>query len=514
MKQIIFILLLLTSKIFAQQSGDLDITFGLGGKITTQFPNQNFNTGISGAVQNDGKIVVVGGSLLTDTTATFAVARYNSDGTLDTSFDTDGMLFTSFGTTVDIAVDVAIQTDGKIVVLGWSFDIVNGYSKIVLSRYEVGGMLDNTFNGTGKLAFNIINSVADKMNSLAIQTDGKIILGGQNGGNVGLVRLNSDGTLDNNFGVSGVVNTIVGSVNSEVVALDLATNGKIVVACGDGSGYFGAIRYNIDGTLDNSFGNAGISITPLGNSIAEVTSMGIQTDGKIVVAGEVDFQFSLLRYNTDGTLDNSFGIGGKVINDMTFGANNPSEINGIAIQADGKILAIGDTFDVAMSPSNYILACYNSDGTFDSTFNSDGMLFDVFYSSGKSNASDIVLQVDGKILVIGFAEFSGVQQFGVARYLSSLSLGILDFSFLDNHTFVYPNPIAESTTLSYTLASAAIISITLFDNRGIKLHSFVENTYQMAGKQEQFISLSNLPNGIYYLELSGERGKIQIKLIK
>ena len=212
--------------------GDLDTTFDTDGKVTTAIGTSDDN-GTAVAIQSDGKIVAAGLSL-NGTSYDFALARYNTNGTLDTTFDTDGKVVTPFGSSIDIAYSVAIQADGKIVAAG-SYN--NGTDNdFALARYNTNGSLDTTFDTDGKVVTSF-GSGYDVAHSVAIQSDGKIVAaGGYDNGtdwDFALARYNTNGSLDTTFDTDGKVVTPFGSGDDEAYGVAIQSNGKIVVA-GDG----------------------------------------------------------------------------------------------------------------------------------------------------------------------------------------------------------------------------------------------------------------------------------------
>jgi uncharacterized delta-60 repeat protein len=272
----------------------------------------------------------------------FALARYNVDGSLDPSFGGDGKVTTDFnGNSTDRARDLVLQADGKIVVIG---DIYNSNGgNIVLARYNSDGSLDTTFDGDGKVVDSIENSSAS---AVTLQSGNKIIVAGTagNGSNSDfvLIRYNSDGSLDPTFDGDGKALTNFGDNSSGVGALALQPDGKIVVV-GSSAGDFAVARYNTDGSLDPGFGQEGKVTTPIGSSYDYGNALALQPDGRIVVAGSIHEEIfnadsSLVRYNTDGSLDLSFGQGGKVISPLS---NGTDEINALVQQYDGKLVVAG-----------------------------------------------------------------------------------------------------------------------------------------------------------------------------
>ncbi|MCP4047487.1 MAG: hypothetical protein GY732_16035, partial [Gammaproteobacteria bacterium] len=264
-------------------------------------------------VQTDGKIIVVGDSAgsLND----FTVIRYNADGSLDTGFGGgDGITQTDlFGAGQhDYAMSVAIQADGKILLSGASLGGVTSYD-FVLARYNTDGTLDSGFGGGNGYVMTEIGG-DDQGYSTLVQTDGKIVVIGFTDNDVALVRYNSDGTLDTGFDGDGKVITDIAGNNDVAFTGALQTDGKILVAGYSSNGVdndFMLLRYNTNGSLDTSFGGGdGITTTAIGSGDDRAWSLALQADGKIVLAGQShngsDDDFAYVRYNSDGTLDITF----------------------------------------------------------------------------------------------------------------------------------------------------------------------------------------------------------------
>ncbi len=280
-------------------------------------------------------------------------------GALDPSFGTGGQVTTDFGG-FDSAQAVAVQSDGKIVAAGSS-----GGGDFALARYNADGTLDSTFGSGGKLTTDF--GGFDAASALAIQHDGRIVVTGRTGsGDFALARYNGDGSLDSTFGSGGKVTTDVGGFDA-ALGVALQSDGKIVAVGGGGSGSdFVVARYSANGSLDSSFGSGGLVTTNLGGFEA-ATAVALQTDGKIVATGSTFSsgfqQFVLTRYNTDGSIDSSFGTDGKVLTDFGLGSGFGGAL---VIQPDGKIVAAG------RAGSDFVVARYNTDGSPDASFGSGG----------------------------------------------------------------------------------------------------------------------------------------------
>ncbi|MFO0844447.1 MAG: hypothetical protein U0797_18960 [Gemmataceae bacterium] len=333
--------------------GSLDGTFGSGGKVTSKIGTNWWNAAAlypHAGTANDGKIVEAGAGSL---------ARFNANGSTDTSFGKRGLVAVSWA-----IAGVVVQPDGKIVVAG-----DNG-SAFMLSRYNANGTLDTSF-GAGGTATLSLGSSGGYANALGLQADGKLVIAGAIGPGPDtaweLARFNANGTLDTTFNSAGAV---PGTVTTAFTAgagplrglaiypgtgTDTADYGKIVAAGsitgnpgGINSSQIALARYNADGTADSTFGLAGQVVTPFPSGGGVAWAVALQADGEVVLAGQTyqypgngHWAFSLLRYNTDGSLDTTFGSGGIV---ATPNATNDNRAWGVAIQSDGRIVAAGSTF--------------------------------------------------------------------------------------------------------------------------------------------------------------------------
>lgn len=389
---------------------ELDLTFGVGGKVTTDF-GSDWASGYAVALQIDGKIVVTG-LISIDSSYDIALARYDGDGSLDTTFGTGGKVTTDFGVE-DRGNAVAVQKDGKIVVAGSS---CSAYSicDFALARYNSDGSLDTGFGSGGKVTTGFSNS-NNVGNAIAMQKDGKIVVAGYSAAaapayDFALARYNSDGSLDTGFGTGGKVTTDFGGGEDTGYSVAVQANGKIVVVGYSDSSYpavdFGLARYNSDGSLDTGFGTGGKVTTDFGG-VDFGYSVALQTDGKIVVAGKAGEPntFALARYNNNGSLDMSFGVGGKVTTE--FGGVWTAQ--SVVLQTDGMIVAAG------YGRWGFYLARYNHDGSLDPSFGVGGKATTRFAGGAWSYAA--VVQADGMVVVAGLA--GDPNTFALARYVAA-----------------------------------------------------------------------------------------------
>ncbi len=409
--------------------GGLDASFGMGGIVTTDFAGDD--AALALVRQADGKLVAAGRSNGAGS-ADFALCRYDAEGELDPAFGTGGRVLTDFG--------------GNRCVGG-------PRNARPCQKHE--DCLGGTCGSSDDVAW-----------ALALQGDGKVVAAGERRACVGgehdgercqvdadcgsppdvcvadfaLARYNADGSVDLTFGSGGRVVTDFGG-DDTAFALAVQPDGKIVVAGvsnGAGTMDFALARYESDGTLDATFGSGGRVVTDLGGNGGndEAFALVVQPDGRLVAAGastaagSLDFDFALARYNTDGTLDATFGNSGQVVTDFgpVFVGSDPSncalplaDFHGVdvafalALQPDGKLVAAG------VSTSDFALARYNADGSLDTTFGTCGRVITDF-AGDDAAASALVVQPDGKLVAAGRSSLGNHPSFSLARYASDGTL--------------------------------------------------------------------------------------------
>ncbi len=398
------------------EGNSLDISFGNGGKVTTQI-GSSFAYANAIAIQPDNKIVAAGYDS-NGANNDFALARYNADGSLDTSFGAGGKVSTAIGGSYEIATSIVIETDNKIIAAGYTYNGIN--EDFALVRYNSNGSLDNSF-GTGGKVVTAFGNANDEAYSVTLQSDGKIVAGGYsyNGTNndFALVRYNADGSLDSTFGTGGRVTMPFGNGTDIIRAVAIQKDGKIIAAgyfFNIGNNDFAIARYNTDGSLDTTYGTNGKVVTAIGNSTDEIFSIAFQPNGKLVVAGcsnnGSNNDFALARYNADGSLDTSFGAGGKVTTPFFNSFDIPYSV---ALQADGKIVAAGFARNTANE--DFALARYNTDGSLDNSFGTGGKVTTQFENSFEI-AYAVAIQADGKIIAAGYSHIGATEEFALARY--------------------------------------------------------------------------------------------------
>jgi uncharacterized delta-60 repeat protein len=370
----------------------------------------------------DGKIIAAGHSALAGQ-GVIALVRYNADGTLDTAFGSNGVVRTAIGSEGAEAVAVAVQADGKIVVAGTILAPDFSGKGIVLLRYLTGGALDPAFGATGIVIKTIGTGSDTAAAALALQpaalpADERIVVAGHaftgTKTDIVLLKYNSiDGTPDLNFGNNGLVTTPLGSDAAALAIQVQPADGKIVAAgsvgnFSDFSMDAVLLRYNANGTLDTTFGVGGIVQTDIGTGNNFANAIVLQPDGNIVVAGHANVNFSLdtsdialFRYSAAGALETTFGEtgqNGKVVTTLG-GFDNAFSV---ALQPDGKIVVSGNT-RTAGSAVRVAVLRYNLDGKIDTTFGTGGLV--TTSATGPSTVASgnaVLVQPDGGIVVAGY----------------------------------------------------------------------------------------------------------------
>ncbi len=507
----------MTSFCYAQ-IGNLDPTFSDSGRVVTDFSG-DYDWPYGVAIQNDNKILVSGQTRYLSSTKDvyFSVARYNSDGSLDQSFGTGGLVMNRFDTTDSYGTKLAVQDDGKFVIVG--FVRTSSGNDMAVARFNFDGSLDTTFGTAGLVTIHTTDY--SSLGDVVIQTDGKILAtGGDDNNDFLVIRLNPDGSLDTGFGNNGIVLTDYANRENTSAVITLQPDGKIIVAGTDwlpSTFEIMIVRYNSNGSLDTGFGSNGIVIYGLSGNLEGADAVLLQSDGKIVVGGFTRVgsnpnKLLLLRYNEDGTLDMNFGNNGVVIEDSPT-ANNPI-INAIILQPDNKIIAAGTLSKASWGGEDHLLARFNSNGSVDNGFGTNGYLV----TPNAGSISDAALQNDGKLVVAGYfmqtPNYFSSLDFSVARYnLGDIGTSVQadENGFPTNFTLKqnYPNPFNPSTTIEFSIPKESFVTLKVYDLLGREVASLVNKELQAGSYKTQF-NASNLASGVYLYRLNAN-GFVQTK---
>lgn len=439
----------------AQQAGELDQTFGVGGFVIT--PDLQGGTNID--IMPDDRIVMVGGY------SQFNIIRLMPDGTPDNTFGTAGVASVDFGLQNDYPYDVAVQPDGKIVVIG----VIDGPSStndqaVGVTRLNADGTLDNTFNGTGKLVFDFEYTVNHPY-AVALQEDGKILVAGYTGtsatNDFAVARLHPDGSFDTTFDNDGKVSiNVQGDDRARAIAVQ--PDGKIVVGglsypVGVNNCGFAAVRLLNDGSLDNSFSGDGRAVAKIGFGNDSVFDLAVQPDGKVILVADSWMSESggqdigVVRFDAAGNLDTTFSGDGKF--STFYGPTNSTDyINAVTLQQDGKIVVAGSYFTTP--ERNLGLIRLTTNGELDTAFSGDGKANYVVPGDNGVSVYDIDVQSTGQILVSGYAAndfmlariFSGNEELSLPETAAAAAL-------------FYPNPASGQLFFADNIRTASIYTI-------------------------------------------------------
>jgi uncharacterized delta-60 repeat protein len=455
--------------------GNLDNAFGVNGKVTTDFGGGDSLR--SAVLQPDNKIVAVGSS----SGGNYLIARYNTNGSLDTTFDGDGKISSNFGGT-SWAARIALQSDNKLLVVGNAMIGTSYGAQLTLARYESTGVLDSIFANNGKALSDFGGGSTSSAGgtSVAQLPSGQILVGSMVQSEFFLTRYSANGSIDSSF--VGDRATISSSNTPGLLQPD----GKYVAVWDYSASYdanFVVGRYDTNGHFDKSFGVDGKATINFGGSRSVDNSrcIALQSDGKVLVAGySYDsslnrYDFAIARLNSDGNLDSGFGAGGKVLTD--FGGEDIC--SSIAQQSDGKIVVAGT------ASNRLILARYNTDGSLDNTFSppANTLIASPFYIEGYPS---VVLDANVQILD---AELSAANSYNSATLTLSRHSNA---STQDVFSARYGGTLSTLTLGSYFAVDSVTIGRVTTNGAGTLTLTFNANaTQSLVNSAMQQISYAN-----------------------
>ncbi|HLP63359.1 T9SS type A sorting domain-containing protein [Flavobacterium sp.] len=471
-------------------------------------------------IQDDGKILVGGYGL--------RIARYNSDGTLDTSFNTMG--YTSpFGTNVGLNYikQIIITPTNKILAVG---AIYTTKWYIYLVQYNMNGTLDTTFGTNGRRNIDVGPSITMTVGNALYTSDNKILIttnSYQSDGDFNIVKTNKFGDIETSFGTNGI-STFDGMNNDSEARIALRTDGKILLSgnsnINPASGTYKQhvlMLVNPDGTLDTTFGTNGKIFTNFHvNNSQQIKNLMLLSDNSILISGAIytNNQASndgfVAKYNSTGQLDSSFGTNGvctvSFVNSNGF-LGMSDYINSMTIQNDNKIVVAGLTSGYQMS-NKFCVGRFNSDGTIDTTFGTNGQMSLSIYGYDDV-ALDVKSQSDGKIVLCGTTKIANFDRsYVVARFTPNST--ILSTSELNStqSVLLYPNPTKDEITISglnsYFSTDKLCTTFFTVDGKEMKTLEWMNTTDSIE------VDLNNFSTGIYILKISDGSNEVIRKFIK
>lgn len=439
------------------QPGTLDATFGNFGKVTTDVGLASYDEAYAMALQPDGSIVVAGTSGYGGT-QDFVAVRYLSDGTLDPSFGNGGKALLSIDFGDDIARALALQPDGKVLLGGYSYTS-NGIG-FALARLNTDGSADASFGAGGFITTVLPGDIASQARAIALQQDGRIVLAGGGTEGFAVMRYMDDGQPDTTFGAAGLVTIDFSDGNDQATALALQPDGKILLA-GYASGLVedsvALARLLPDGSLDASFGSGGVLRVTYPTLPSIANGLHLMTDGRFLVSGFANSSGIVGRFLPDGTPDVSFnGFGWRL---FSFAGTVGSRVHDLEVQQDGRVAIAGT--GIGAQP-HFLVASLEDDGAFDTGFGAGGYTLTDF-AQDQDDAFALAVQPDGKLLLAGRTNGGTTDMdIALARYNPDLNVGVPEVEHHDP-LHVWPVPAIDEVLFS---SGEAINTIEVLDMRG------------------------------------------------
>ncbi|MBK7030565.1 MAG: T9SS type A sorting domain-containing protein [Bacteroidales bacterium] len=482
-----------------------DNTFGNNGKVYTSFGN--FSSYFHAMVLlPDGKIISVGEN--SNSSLAILITKHNTDGSPDLSFNSTGKKQIDFGSAYEYCNSVLLQSDNKLLLAGSS----NGNA--ALARLLPNGDYDTDFSEDGKLTLSFGAGNGSSFHKIIQQSDGKIIAIGEayNSANFDFAaaRFNIDGSIDPSFGENG--KTIINFNNYNDFGRNAIrqTDGKIIIVGAaknsNGNSSVAMLRMMEDGALDNTFGTSGkttMTISGIADDSAE--EVLLLTNGKIVVGGYTAGDFLVMRYNTNGTLDNTFGTNGYTFTDFD---NFQDKAFAMAIDNNGSLFLGGRGYEDGNGGLfHFAVAKYNSGGSLDNSFNSDGKMT-VVMGSDQSSIFDMAIQTDGKLLLGGQSTniSGGLTDFALLR-LENASVGMEETEAKNSIISVSPNPSTAFLNVCFT-------DEKLDSSIEYSIYNFYGQLIQKGVLNQQQIDVSALPLGTYLLSVTTSLKSKTVKFVK
>ena len=532
MKKLSLLLISMMSTFFlaAQTPGTLYESFGDNGIVLTDFESNgdddNFSTV---AVMQDDYKIILGGRTSMSGVSNLMFARYNTHGSPDQGFGSAGVKVFPFGGSNDFLSDIALQADGKIVAVGYT---ITDETQMIAMRLNTDGSLDNSFSGNGMAVIEFGDSIDSWAKSLAILDDGRILICGFIQSNPfsyvksAMCMLTPTGMFDYSFGENGLLTHELPDVwsypDEMIIDDDKIILGGVYLNT-DFERFATISRYNLDGSLDLSYGDSGYSMYQLEGDAAisgdANIGMCMTPDGKIVITcnvypGWLQSDFALLRFNADGSIDNTFGVNGLVVQDM----GEDSFARDLVVQADGKIIACGSYRNPDYDQDDFLIMRFLESGFLDPGFGTDGngiVIADVSPEDWYSNGSNCAIFCNlDRLLVSGYARTDHSDpDFAMACYHTGLSVDVNSPESKSQILSIYPNPVQDQARISFTLARDSQVKAEILNTNGQTVALLTDQVFP-AGEREIEWNSEGIPDGIYLIKMVIGNEVYSSKIIK
>lgn len=499
----------------------LDSTFNSTG-IATFGTKQKDNCQTS-IIQPDGKILMCGWTLDGDTIGNILIVRAMSDGTIDSTFGDGGKVQANYNGNGEKAFALALQEDGRIVIAGQEYLYPHHKYDFVLLRLLSDGTPDSTFGNAGWVITDL-GSENEFITSLAVQADGKIIAAGRieittgpGAGNAdfAMVRYLQDGTLDTQFGISGLVQTtFFNSPNTfdEAHAIAILPSGNILLGGFTNHTVLALSRYNSNGSLDSTFGEYGLVTTDVGKGRSGyINTIRLLQDGRFLVGGPLadrihpwESDMGMARYMPNGDLDLEFGHNGLAIRSIGTNSRNYDFVP----LPDGRILICGVSNVIWETQYDWLIARLLEDGELDPTFGTNGY---ITMPMGGPVANKLWIQPDSSIVVTGgFAiPFDDDYDFAAARFITDKTSSVADHPS-ENNLSIKPNPSNGTFSINLDPGMSSDLHIDIYDLYGRSVYSSL--MYANTSARMNF-TVPGISDGCYLLQICNGKSRWVRKLL-
>ncbi len=512
----ILIALLFTSQLAHSQAGYLDKSFGSGGIVKSKVSTGEGETSDI-KILPDGKILRVG-NLNSDEKSGLYLSRHNYDGSLDTTFHNVKPLVLYTNPRI-LQCNITLYQDGRILVFGSAFYSDWTYSTPFIARFDKDGNLDPTF-GVNGVYFHPYQDIPKVFIALKVLGDSSLLVAGYDEeldktgywhDNPSLFYITKDGMLDPRKGINGVMKLPILEDSCQVICAFIDDNDNCLFSSFNGNSYTLAkvhiVRYHPNGKYDNSFGDSGTvvyDLSDLGESVIQIQQI---SEGKLLCLVEMTsapfYKHAVMRLLNDGNLDNTFAHWGTT---DVFSIADTIFFRKFTVDSSNNFILSGTTYDKQTKSLFSRVVRFHSDGTLDSSFGIMGVAVKLFFQM--YGIHSISVQRDGKYVIGGYSS-SRSGEYCMMYRLNNENTSIVQNKIVSlPHLSLHPTPSTDNCTVTYTLPSSGVCTMTLRDESGREVRTFMTGQYKAAGKHEDELDLRGLAAGVYFLWIEHD-GKIE-----